>query len=365
MWVRAKILPMIRNLTNLILSAILLISCGKPGKDRFISDDGRIIREVSFEVLYDSRSSQLSMKHDRASGVAFVRHMDGDLYAYDIKANQVIRFDSLGYISKRYGRGQGRGPGEFAQMSRFDVSETMIVVADPVLKRLTYFDIDDGSVISTKPLKYHPLGIAFLRNGRDAAILHTMRDSLVYLYPYDSLSYTSAWKIDGYDTGGDYLMSMNGDILAMGDSIVYYPNQDHRNYTILLNSAGALRPGIVSASVDTFTFRPSIKTGADMGYRILSPDFEAFRRTSGRAGIYEYFNCRYFDVDKFDERIVRRFYLDRYHIGGSYVDSIDLTNTSLLDNVNDIREVWVVEGYVVLNILYNDIIIIKYEDELV
>lgn len=353
---------MIKKLVSILLLAVTTLSCKEHRNDTFNSDDIRIMREIAYEVVYDSRLSQFAMKDDRASRVAFIKIYHGGLYAYDIQTNQVIQFDSLGLITKRYGLGHGRGPGEFEQLSRFDVGDEMIVVADPILKRLSYFDIIDGNLISTKPTKFHPLGIAFISGGGDVAVLHTMRDSLLYLYPFDKLSYTSAWKLAGYDTGGDYLMSMNGDILASGDSIVYYPNLDHRNFTIILDSTGVLQTGPVSATVDTFTFRPSIKTGAEMGYRILSPDFTAFRRPSGSVGGYEYIACKFYDVERFDERIVHRFYLDRYSNGGTYIDTIDLTNFPFVDNVNDIREVLVTEQHIVLNIEYNDLIILRVDN---
>jgi len=57
---------------------------------------------ITYEVIYDSRTSPIRNDQDHVSRVAFISSRLGYLYAYDIQANQVVQFDSLGFIIMKY-----------------------------------------------------------------------------------------------------------------------------------------------------------------------------------------------------------------------------------------------------------------------
>jgi len=322
--------------------------------------DNRNYRSLTYNVVYDSRSSSALNSQEFVSRVGFIKKKQGFLYAYDLNAHQIVQFDTLGLITKRYGLGQGKGPGEFVQMAEFDISNDLVVVADRIQQRLAYFNRLTGDLLSTKPTPYIPIQIAFIAGSDDVTVMHSMRDTLIYLYPYESPTYTSGWKLDEYDTGYDYMMSMSGSLRSQNDTVFYYPYYDSRIFSIVIDSSRGLQSGNDIATIDTFSFRPSIKTGADLGYRILSPEFSAIRKYGGTTDGYFFISSKYYDPEKFDDRIVQHLYLDKYSRNGTYIETIDLTHLPYLDNINDIREIIVNENHIVLNILYNDVIILRY-----
>ena len=72
-----------------------------------------------------------------------VNPADGTLFVSDGFANRVVRFDRAGRPLRSYGRA-GTGPGEFVQVSKLFVIDTLLLAGDIGRARLNLFRLDDG-----------------------------------------------------------------------------------------------------------------------------------------------------------------------------------------------------------------------------
>lgn len=72
---------------------------------------------------------------------------DGRIYIFDFGDYTVKAFTKSGEYVATYGRGQGRGPGEFTSMSHVDVwQDSLVYVVDNDLRRISFFEKDGDFV---------------------------------------------------------------------------------------------------------------------------------------------------------------------------------------------------------------------------
>ena len=94
----------------------------------------------------------------------------GCVYVLDWSDRCVKKYDQAGVYLARFGYGEGRAPGEFSNLSDFDIAPDGAVWAcDPVNGVVTVFE-EDGSVRTTVRPDRPPHRIALLRSGECAVM---------------------------------------------------------------------------------------------------------------------------------------------------------------------------------------------------
>lgn len=106
----------------------------------------------------------------------------GCVYVLDWSERCVKKYDPRGAFLQRFGHGEGKAPGEFANLSDFDVaSDGALWACDPVNGLITVFN-EDGSVRAAMRPHSPPYRIALLRGDTCAVMSSPVGDRLFQLY---------------------------------------------------------------------------------------------------------------------------------------------------------------------------------------
>ncbi|WP_178139372.1 6-bladed beta-propeller [Rhodothermus profundi] len=146
------------------------------------------------QALTDRRIANVLLKRVQVLGntpETFLNYVDfikigprKTVYVFDRGVNQVIQFDlNTGQIVQRYGKGLGKGPGEFNVVTDFEVdNDGYVYVCDSENSRITIFS-PNGSLLSTLSLSSPPLGIALLKDKYIAVqLIDPKNDALFEIY---------------------------------------------------------------------------------------------------------------------------------------------------------------------------------------
>lgn len=102
------------------------------------------------------------------------------IYILDIGDLTIKKFSADGQFIQKFGKGRGQGPGEFLNITDFDIRDNgEIWVCDPILGYITIFDID-GIPIKTYRTKEPPYRIGLQKTGLFVVIPSFFLDSLPF-----------------------------------------------------------------------------------------------------------------------------------------------------------------------------------------
>ncbi len=176
------------------------------------------LRVFGEEVLYDSDMIRLGP--------------DGSVYVFDRGASQVVRFDpETGQVLQRYGRGPGKGPGEFAMVSDFEVDPLgRVYVSDLETGRISLFAAD-GSLLATLKPRRLPNNLALLNaNLIVVHLINPHNDALFELYRLEQRG--SKYRLRFVRRFGEFLekqaafgLVLDGEITGADSFFVYAPRR--------------------------------------------------------------------------------------------------------------------------------------------
>ena len=110
----------------------------------------------------------------------------GDIYVFDIIEQAVIRFSNNGDFLSYISRGKGEGPGEFKNITDFEIDENdNIWFCDGSLNRITQLNLNN-EVLNTYTLSYRPHRIAPLQKNMFVANVSRIDQPLFCIYNRDA-----------------------------------------------------------------------------------------------------------------------------------------------------------------------------------
>lgn len=110
-----------------------------------------------------------------------------NIYVLDWAVQKILKIHSTGEYQLAIGNGKGNGPGEFANISDFDISGSYIYVCDPVLGKIDCFDTKTGAYVKTITPKTALDRIHFAANEYYLGKPASASGSLVNLYDSENL----------------------------------------------------------------------------------------------------------------------------------------------------------------------------------
>jgi hypothetical protein len=97
---------------------------------------------------------------------------DGRLYVFDYGNNRIKAFTLEGTYLRRYGKGEGRGPGQMLQMTDLGVwRDSLVYVADPRQRRVAFFDRDTGAFVQHEDVEGGALRFSWVRDSIRYAVV--------------------------------------------------------------------------------------------------------------------------------------------------------------------------------------------------
>ncbi|MCY3629273.1 MAG: 6-bladed beta-propeller [Rhodothermaceae bacterium] len=174
--------------------------------------------EVSYEKLFTIPDTTDMFLYELAP--ASVDSL-GNIYLIDWGIDKVIKFSPSGEYLVTYGEsGTGEGPGEFLNITDFEVtSDSIVYVVDTYGRKVVSFSID-GTFLQEKKLKHQPFGYQIAATGQEYTVFSngpTLLESRLGDEVFEIISLS-----DLVDEGKEGFMEFTG--LFGGNIVTYYGN---------------------------------------------------------------------------------------------------------------------------------------------
>lgn len=146
--------------------------------------------------------------------------INGDLYISDFSDFSIFILDDTGKKKRTIKTGKGRGPGEFENLTDFDVIRDTLWAVDIQNLRVSSFSLNNGEFLESFSVEHRPLRIATLDEG--FVIQWLGADSLFSKFDYQGNELNQFGAV--IEDQRIHMMSMSGEIRSAGtDRFVYLP----------------------------------------------------------------------------------------------------------------------------------------------
>lgn len=277
---------------------------------------GRTIVPFDGELILTIPSEELDLAPDRP---LLTKH---GLFIWDNVGNHVKLIDvNTKQIIRTYGKGSGRGPGEYQWIFNFDANDEVIGLVDIKLRRVSLFDIASGELISTTPIKTDPYKMFLLDN--DHFVVHALgADSLLSLFGTESEVELASASVLNLKVASNYMLSMYGHYVSRDreKEVLYFPTREARVFAFEVEG-DELRRGKIYPTLDTNRFIPTVQKTETGGFMAIAPTSEVTRTGTDFTGDKFVSSVYSLDTAKNEYRF---FVLDVYDSELSYVKSYDI-----------------------------------------
>ncbi|MGF1671130.1 MAG: 6-bladed beta-propeller [Balneolaceae bacterium] len=119
----------------------------------------RILIKDSIQLISNDLSDTTSIFRPMTLKV-----FDGNIYLSDFTDFSIYEYDLYGNLIGKIKTGRGRGPGEFLNLTDFDVIDKTIWAVDSQNMKISSFSVETGELLTNIPVNRRPMRIACLKN---------------------------------------------------------------------------------------------------------------------------------------------------------------------------------------------------------
>jgi hypothetical protein len=250
-----------------------------------------------------------------------MKSYDESIYISDFSDFHIKRFSNNGMHLENYGNGNGRGPGEFLNISDFSVTESHVWTTDMVSLRITRFPREEDELLEFQKTDV-PIRIAA---NKDAIAVQWLNAELLFsLFNHEG---EKLFSFGDVLSDSNHSFSLDGWIELSDDYLFYIPIHHTTLYVFDLDN-GDLVAGIETPSIQE---NPVVEERTEQGQHIVRAPETPYVNThityleqSNLIAISSYYRGDEIAEGEYDEKTMD-FWIDLYDVGTmSYMKSIRL-----------------------------------------